>query len=100
MRAITDYEIINHGVQHSDYFQGCGTAFTEYEDVATGIGCSEREALEDALESLAQMDWETDNADINADVERADDTDIIQAIIDTENCGGDWPWVFVSVRVR
>ena len=101
MKRIETYEIINHGVMYSDYFQGCGTAFTEFTDVATGIGSSEREALDDALEMLAQQDWDTaSNPDLVIDFESADDTDVIQDIIDTETYNGDWPYVFVSVRVR
>lgn len=46
-------EIINHGVMYSDYFQGCGTAFTDYEYVATGIGHTEREAFNDAIDQLS-----------------------------------------------
>ena len=113
MKRIEEYEIINHGVQHSDYFQGCGTKFTEFTDVATGAGNSEREALDDALEDLALADWDTEsNADLQADYNRADDTDAVQAIIDeyADDIGVDedgyppedydTPWVFVSVRVR
>ena len=57
-------EIINHGVMCSDYFQGCGLAFTDYDAVATGVGSSEREAFDDALDQLAQqegmesVDWD------------------------------------------
>ena len=57
---IISYEIINHGVNNSQYFQGCGTAFTEFDEVATGIGSTPGEALEDALDSLAQDGWETE----------------------------------------
>jgi len=113
MKRITEYEIINHGVQHSDYFQGCGTCHTEFTDVATGIGVSEREALDDALEMLAQANWDTEsNADLQADFDKADDTDEVQAVIDeyADDIGVDedgnppddydTPWVHVSVRVR
>lgn len=51
--TILTYEIINHGVEHPDYFQGCGVANTEYTDVVTGIGHSPYTAMEDALETLA-----------------------------------------------
>jgi hypothetical protein len=54
------FEIVNHGIQHSQYFQGCGTTFTDYTDVATGIGDDYNEALNDALENLAQMGWNVD----------------------------------------
>lgn len=52
------YEIINHGVQSAQYFQGCGRG--RYDDVETGIGGSAYDALEDALDMLAQNDWEVD----------------------------------------
>lgn len=57
MKTIVDYQIIDHGVQHSQYFQGCGVSFTPFDEVATGIGESAYEALEDALDSLGQNDW-------------------------------------------
>ena len=50
---ITDWDIIDHGIENSQYFQGCGTAFTNYENVVTGTGDNPQEALEDALESIA-----------------------------------------------
>lgn len=54
MKHITDFEIIRHGVEHSQYFQGCGTSFTDFDHVVTGIGDTEQEALDDAVESMAQ----------------------------------------------
>jgi hypothetical protein len=61
MKSIEKFEIINHGVDHEQYFSGCGCAFTEYTNVATGIGDSANEAAEDALEMLAQNEWDVDN---------------------------------------
>jgi hypothetical protein len=49
---ITKFELISHGFDHSQYFQGCGTSFTEFDHVQTGCGGSEKEAFEDALEQL------------------------------------------------
>lgn len=60
MKTPKDYEILSHGIEHSQYFQGCGTAFTEFTDVATGIGDTEAEAFEDALDMLVQQDWDTE----------------------------------------
>lgn len=54
------FEIVDHGIESSQYFQGCGTTFTDYTDVATGIGDDFKEALDDALESLAQAGWNVD----------------------------------------
>jgi hypothetical protein len=50
MKKIVAYEIVSHGVEHEQYFQGCGVAFTKYDECYTGIGDSEKAALEDAIE--------------------------------------------------
>ncbi len=50
------YQLINHGIDHSQYFQGCGVSFTSFEDCATGCGDNFAEALDDCLESIAQND--------------------------------------------
>jgi len=54
------FEIINHGIENSDYFQGCGTAFTPFKHCVTGIGMTTQEAYEDAIEQVYMSD---DNAD-------------------------------------
>lgn len=58
-RGLLDLEfaIIDHGRQHSDYFQGCGVCGTQFDNVATGVGNDAREALEDALEQIAS-NWD------------------------------------------
>lgn len=48
------YEIINHGYDHSQYFQGCGTYGTPFESVVTGCGYNAKEAYKDACEGVAQ----------------------------------------------
>ena len=102
MKAINEYEIINHGIEHSDYFQGCGVSCTEFTAVATGIGNSEKEALDDAMAQLAQMDWETSSSDLQNDYDSADDTDVVTPIVEEYGNGEDYenPWVHVSVRVK
>ncbi len=87
MKIITDHEIIVHGLMNSQYFQGCGVAFTRFDDVATGIGESPAEALEDALEQLAMSDWET--VSIKSTLSSA--SEITE---DMEDC-----YYYVSVRV-
>lgn len=50
-------DVESHGVDGSQYFRGAGSE--GYDDVYTGCGRSEREALEDALESIASAgSWE------------------------------------------
>jgi hypothetical protein len=53
-----DFRIVVHGIEAPDYFQGHGIAFTKWADCATGIGDTLIDALNDALESLAQNGWE------------------------------------------
>ena len=60
MKKIIEYQIIDHGVEHEQYFQGYGISFTRFEDIATGIGDSPKNALEDALDQLATGGWDTD----------------------------------------
>lgn len=54
-----DFQLLDHGVQNSQYFTGCGVAFTSYEYCVTGCGDNPKDALEDALECAAQccMVW-------------------------------------------
>lgn len=54
------YEIINHGAENCQYFQGCGTSFTQFEHCVTGCGDNAKEAYEDAVESIYMNH---DNAD-------------------------------------
>jgi hypothetical protein len=52
---LISYEILDHGMDHNQYFQGCGTAFTNFTHVWTGAGNSSKEAYNDALDQ-AYMD--------------------------------------------
>ena len=60
MKTIQDSETIVHGIMLPDYFQGCGVSHTNFDDVATGIGETAKEAFEDACDQLAQNDWNTE----------------------------------------
>lgn len=57
---IERYQVIDHGIDGSQYFQGCGVCFTDYDQVATGCGNDFHEAFEDALDSVAQAGYEVD----------------------------------------
>lgn len=63
MNTISKYQIIDHGVENSQYFQGCGVAHTEFGACYTGIGNSAHEALDDALEQAAMDNWNTEPID-------------------------------------
>lgn len=49
-----EYEIEEHGATHGQYFQGAGTSYTRFTEIATGCGNSAREAGDDALEIFWQ----------------------------------------------
>ena len=53
---ITDFEICDHGIDHAQYFQGCGTSYTRFDYVQTGCGENAREAFDDALEQIAMCE--------------------------------------------
>ena len=55
-RKIDDYSLIDHGLDSSQHFNGCGTTYTQFEFVQTGAGDSFNDALEDCLEQIAMSD--------------------------------------------
>lgn len=72
-------------VEFEDYFQGFGTHGTEYQKVSVGIGRSVAEALDDALNMLAEdcPEWE----------EKIKGLDLSEAQADTEEIAtesGEW----------
>ena len=79
---------------HSQYWQGAGLAYTEFDDIATGVGSSEREAAEDACEQLAMQGWDTSTIDIS---EANRDTAQLCECAEDEGCEHHW---FVTIRVR
>ena len=61
MKKVGSYQIVDHGFEGEQYFQGCGLSFTEFEDVATGCGDTIKAAFEDALDSLAMNGWDVES---------------------------------------
>ncbi len=97
MKTIKSFEIINHGVEHSQYFSGCGLSHTAFEDIATGCGDSAKEALDDALESLSQNGWLTysikNELSIVSEIPKVEDADDNE-LNESNDC-----YHYVSVRV-
>ncbi len=104
MNKITSYEIIRHGAEHSDYFQGCGVSYTSFNHVSTGIGDTEAEAFDDALESIAQS-----HSFVDGEIERIEkehgqewseeDMQTVIGATDEEMEGNDQPpYWHVSIR--
>ena len=56
MRKVESFELVDHGIEPSQYFPGCWAAFTPYTDVVTGIGDNPAEAIKDCLEQMANYD--------------------------------------------
>jgi hypothetical protein len=97
MKKIKAYEFVNHGIENEQYFQGCGVSFTEFITVMTGTGCNYFEALNDALDGLADK-WNLEsNAELLAELAE------IQAKHGNDDmtieCGDD-VYYYASIRVR
>ena len=56
---IQDFELIHHGIDYPDYFQGCGVAFTDFTCVVTGIGATIAEAIDDCLNQMESEGMES-----------------------------------------
>lgn len=61
MKQIVEYEIEDIGVDNDQYFPGRGTTYSRWDEVSVGIGDNPAEALDDALDSLAQGGWATES---------------------------------------
>lgn len=60
-KRIAEYEIIDHGEDHPQYFQGCGVSFTRFDACYTGVGENAKEAYEDAADQVASSgEWNAD----------------------------------------
>ena len=59
-RRIGAFEIVDHGIDHSQYFPGCGVAFTNFDYVVTGIGDNPAEAIDDCLEQIAMEGFDVE----------------------------------------
>lgn len=93
-KRITAYEIINHGADHSQYFQGCGVSHTSFEHVATGVSVNAKEAYEDAIEGIAQMGYDVSTLPTRPRGIRQTD-----AVRDSEETDNEVHY-YVSIRVR
>ncbi len=100
-KRVVDFRVTCHGVEHEQYFQGHGTALTRWEECATGIGDSYGEALDDALDQIAQNGWDTSTIEADTEVsailkERNVHPALAEAHTENEECE---LHVYVSVDV-
>ncbi len=59
-KCVGRFELVDHGIDNSQYFQGISTAFTSFNECATGCGDSASDAINDLMEMVAQQDFDTD----------------------------------------
>jgi hypothetical protein len=84
------FQVLDHGEDGSQYFSGCGVTFTGYTHVATGVGDTAREALEDAAEQMAMSGHRLTDAQEDAARARLSDLDR-SASVSVEPCCADAP---------
>jgi hypothetical protein len=63
MKKLVNYQIVNHGYDHAQYFQGQSTYGTDYDHAVIGVGDNAVEAYNDAVELLYQMDIDAKSID-------------------------------------
>lgn len=99
-RTVVEFEIVNHGIEHEQYFQGCGVAFTEFEDVRTGMGDNPREAVDDAIEQLAESGWDVDDLEKRIIAQDLPGKRTIPAKPKVLKRHGDEAHYYLSIRVK
>jgi len=106
MKKIIEYEIVDHGVEHEQYFQGCGVSHTKFDEVYTGIGSSLREALRDADEQMSMsLGTYLQNDELEEEIENASNESLIPKEEMHTDCGDDDcyaadVWHYASIRVK
>lgn len=68
------------GFEHPSNFSGRGVSGSKFDDVAVGVGSTEKEAMEEALELLAQQGYEITD-DLESAVAKADDEEVVHTKI-------------------
>ena len=82
--VIVDFEIRDHGSEHEQYFQGCGTHGTGFANVSTGIGHSLREALADVAEQIAMIHDDVQFNELEKEIEKSSNACLISVAMDNE----------------
>jgi len=68
-KKISDYQIVDHGMENSSYFQGHGVSRSKWDDTRTGVGSSVSEAIENAATQLAEDGWEI-SKELDSEIEK------------------------------
>jgi len=57
------WELLDYGSEYAQYFAGVGTAGTTFKHAVTGVGASYFDALDDALEQVAEQAGTTEEVE-------------------------------------
>lgn len=84
------YKIVDHGIESPDFFLGLGVACTLYDYVVTGIGDTFNEALDNALDILADDEHPLiDNEEWAAECKRIMNEEKLDDTVNTNVCASD-----------
>jgi hypothetical protein len=90
IKTVTAYSFDSQGVQHPQYWQGAGVAYTDWRACYTGAGESEQIAALDAIEQAATSESiaETmlDEMDTQARADFDDTLDVCSQCDDSDDC--------------
>lgn len=92
-----DFDVVFHGAEFADYFQGCGTSFTPYNNVVTGVGDCEIGAFDDALELMCA---ECDNEELIKAIVGMYEEKLSDECIDYSDDFDEFPQYRISIRWR
>lgn len=87
-KKVVEVEISDYGVDHAQYFQFPGVAFSDFDFGVFGVGHSQKSALEDAIEQLHASDIDSVSKDVekelNRELKNASDEDVVQRVIESD----------------
>ena len=97
-KRIGEFELIDHGAEHSQYFQGCGVAFTSFENVVTGIGDNPAASIDDCLEQIAQCGFDTEG--MEARIMQQEGWEVLPTTPDVQTVYGNIEDIHYHVSIR
>lgn len=91
---VSRFEVLNHGANHSQYFNGCSSY--GFQHVVTGCGSTSKEAYNDAIEQIASWVDDTDLIpDTHDAVSGANNYNVFEEHEENEESE---IWCYVSIR--
>jgi len=97
MKKVSIFELVDHGIEHFQYFH-CYRRFSgDYENVVTGIGNSPAEAIDDCLNQIAELDFDIEGMEER--IKESEEWDEFPTMPDIQSqCGNcDYIWYYVSI---